>query len=58
MDSGEEPRDKEKNGVKQEFSESEGMTEIRRRLTEKETGGNSGREMTSDRGGIRNRGRK
>lgn len=48
MDSGGEPRDKEKNGVKQKLNESEGMTEISSRLTEEETTGNGGREMTSD----------
>lgn len=34
MDSGEEPEDKEKNGVKQKLNEIEGMTEIRSRLIE------------------------
>lgn len=50
MDSGEEPKDKEKNGVKQKLNEIEGMTAIRSGLAEEETGGNGGREMTSDRG--------
>lgn len=49
MDSGEGLKDKEKNGVKQKINESEGMTEIRRGLTEDKTSGNDGREMTSDR---------
>lgn len=56
MDSGEEPRDKEKNGVKQKLNKSEGMTEIRSRLTEEVTSGNGGREMTSDWGKVRMRG--
>lgn len=46
-DSGEEPTDKEKNGVKQKLNEMEGMTEIRSGPTEEETSGNGGREMTS-----------
>lgn len=46
-DSGEEPKDKGKNGVKQKLNEIEGMTEIRGGLTEEETSGNGGREMTS-----------
>lgn len=55
MDSGEEPKDKGKNGVKQKLNEIEGMTEIRRGLTETETSRNGGRETTSDRerGGMR-----
>lgn len=47
VDSGEEPKDKEKNGVKQKLNEIEGMTEIRSGLTEEESGSNGGREMTS-----------
>lgn len=35
MDSGEERRDKEKNGVKQKLNESEGMTEISSGITER-----------------------
>ena len=55
VDSGEQQKDKVKNGVKQKLNEIEGMTEIRRRLTEEEASGNGGREMTSDRkrGGMR-----
>lgn len=55
VDSGEERKDKEKNGVKQKLNEIEGMTEIRSGLTEDETSGNGGRETTSDggRGGTR-----
>lgn len=49
-DSGEEPKDKEKNGVKKKLNKIEGMTEIRSGLTEEETSGDGGREMTSDRG--------
>lgn len=33
MDSGEQPRDKEKNGVKQKLNESERMTEISSGIT-------------------------
>lgn len=57
MDSGEEPEDKEKNGVKQKLNEIEGMTEIRSRLIEGETSGDGGRGMTLDgeRGGMRGR---
>lgn len=42
MDSGEEPKDKEKNGVKQKLNKIEGMTEIRSGLTEEESGSNGG----------------
>lgn len=57
MYSGEEPKDKDKNGVKQKLNEIEGMTEIRSVLTEAETCSNGGREMTSDRerGGMKGR---
>lgn len=48
VDSGEEPRDKEKNELKQKLNESEGMTEIKSGLTEEETSGNGGREKTLD----------
>lgn len=48
VDSGEEPRDKEKNELKQKLNESEGMTEIKTGLTEEETSGNGGREKTLD----------
>lgn len=47
MDSGQEPKDKEKKGVKQKLTEIEGTKEIRGGLTEEETGGNGGREMNS-----------
>ena len=49
VDSGEELKDKERNGVKQKMNKSEGMTEIRKRLTEDKTSGIGGSEMTSDR---------
>ncbi len=57
MDSGEELKDKGKNGVKQKLNKIEGMTEIRSRLTGEESSSNGGREMTSDREREGTRGR-
>lgn len=56
VDSGEEPRDKEKNELKQKLNESEGMTEIKSGLTEEETSGNGGRERM--RGEEKTKGRR
>lgn len=50
LDSGEEPRDKERNQVRQTLKEIEGMTEIRSRRRAGGWGGGAtsgGREMTS-----------